>query len=266
MVLSDRKLQRREALLQVMAMAARDAQPLAPATRAFAATCRGRYRQQVADLAAALNSGTSLPEALDQSPKVLDPEATLAARVGWDTGTLGRALSDATRAGDARRARRVASTAFVGYPLMVLVATVIIAAFLLVFVSGPLVAISRDFHLPLPRLTVRLFDLFGPLQGGGPVVFAVVGVAAVALAILAGWLLPSWSFAALGDRWVRAPHAGTLMRALAAAIDDRQPVPPCWSGSRRPTPGPGSGGGCGGWRRGWPAAWGCGPTWPARAC
>ena len=95
LVLRDRRSLQREALLQVMAMASRDGQPLGPAVAAFAPSCQGRFALRVARLADRLEAGDPLPLALDRVPNVLSRGGAIVARVDWETGTLARMLDDA---------------------------------------------------------------------------------------------------------------------------------------------------------------------------
>ena len=136
LALTDRRSLQREALLQVMAMSARDRQPLGPALAAFAPTCRGQYARLVAEVAARLERGDPLPQALDLVPNVLSRSGEIVARVGWETGTLGRMLDDAVAAASAEKATRAASIGSFAYPLAILATVLGVAVFLTAF-AGP---------------------------------------------------------------------------------------------------------------------------------
>ena len=76
----------------VLAIAAEKQLPLVPVLDAFADDTQGWWRREVRALAAKLNSGLSLPDALASLPGILPPEAVVAARLGAESGTLGPAL------------------------------------------------------------------------------------------------------------------------------------------------------------------------------
>ena len=73
---------RRGALLWVLAIAVEKQLPLVPVLEAFADDSRGLWRTRTLELAAALRSGVSLPDALQELPGVVPHSAVLAARVG----------------------------------------------------------------------------------------------------------------------------------------------------------------------------------------
>ena len=92
MILAAGASTRQDSLLSVLAIAAERGMPLAPAVVAFADQYRGLSYRRIMDLAAQLNWGTMLPEALERSRKLVSRDAILLAWVGQAAGRLPRAL------------------------------------------------------------------------------------------------------------------------------------------------------------------------------
>lgn len=170
--LVSRRLPEQEGLVSVLAMAAERGLPLGPAATAYAGLCSRRYGRRVRDLAARLDAGTGLPEALDalSSPgpseprepgrrepllaslvprrsdrgPVLPPAAAALARVGWQTGRLGPALRQAEAMLAARR-DAPSPRALLGYPLAVLGGVLFGWSFMAYFIVPKFRAILLDF-------------------------------------------------------------------------------------------------------------------------
>ncbi len=91
-ILARRRASRQDSLLCVMAIAAEREMPMAPAIVAFADQYRGRSHQRIKDLAAYINWGATLPEALERTPKVMSRDAVFLSWIGQATGKLPKAL------------------------------------------------------------------------------------------------------------------------------------------------------------------------------
>jgi len=246
---TDRRSLQREALLQVLAMAAREDRPLGPAVSAFAPTCRGRYLRRVGQLANRLERGDSLPHALSGVPGVLTQTGETVARVGWDTGTLSRMLDDAIAAQAAEKAARVVAVGSIAYPVCVMGVIAGIAFFLTVYAAPRFASIFREFGVVLPEPSRTAFAVssgwLGPISRGGMglVEGAIAGAALGALVSILAWV---GIFAGrkvldripLIDRIARRRHTSVILRALAAAVEAGQPLP--WVlgrlGARYPRP------------------------------
>ena len=83
---------RQYGLLWLLTVSAERSMPLAPAIEAFARERGGSFSRRAKRLAEMLNAGVPLPDALDQCPGLLPRYATPTIRVGYETGTLARAL------------------------------------------------------------------------------------------------------------------------------------------------------------------------------
>ena len=88
---------RQAALLSLLAIATEKQLPLTPILDAFADDSRFGWRHQVRDLSDMLQSGTSLPDALEAVHGLMPPDVVMAARVGAESGTLAAALKIAAQ-------------------------------------------------------------------------------------------------------------------------------------------------------------------------
>ncbi len=92
--------------------------PLTPAIEAFARERRGSYGRQAKRLAALLDSGVPLPDALDRCPGLLPAYAAPMVRVGCETGTLAAALRQAATRCDLQTPMWAALTGKISYLLL----------------------------------------------------------------------------------------------------------------------------------------------------
>lgn len=84
---------KQQTALRLLATAASERLDYAPLVKALASEQRGRYRMRLVRLARRLESGTPLPDALEQTRGVLTDEQTLAVRFGTQSGVLPQALA-----------------------------------------------------------------------------------------------------------------------------------------------------------------------------
>lgn len=81
-------------LLSTLAVAAQRQMPLVPAVEAFARECGGMVGWRAQRLAVLLESGSSLPDALEQTPGLASRQALVTIRAGQESGALPEALGD----------------------------------------------------------------------------------------------------------------------------------------------------------------------------
>ncbi len=86
---------KQDALLHILAIAAERGMPLAPAVAAFADQYRGLAHRRIMHMAARLNWGVPLPDALEGARSLVTRDATLLAWVGQAAGRLPKALRKA---------------------------------------------------------------------------------------------------------------------------------------------------------------------------
>ena len=95
-----------ESLLRILAAGVEQRLPLGPLLEAFAADEQGTQGRRIRRLAGLIEQGQSLPDALEQIPRVLPAESILAVRFGIHSGMLGRMLREEVmhcRAGEQSR-------------------------------------------------------------------------------------------------------------------------------------------------------------------
>jgi protein transport protein HofC len=202
-----------DGLVAVLGMAARRGLPLGPAVSAYAGLCEGRYRSRALSLADRLESGSSLPDALDALPGILPPDTAALARAGWDTNQFGPALAQAAESLRAQRRDAPSVRRTVSYPLFVLASVTMGATFMGFFITPKMRVILRDYGLAMPapaqaaiqaldllamvfwmpvflvlsafKEVVEQFIAFSPIQS---ILFGVVA----SLVLIAGFLILCW--------------------------------------------------------------------------
>ncbi|WP_212625985.1 type II secretion system inner membrane protein GspF [Pseudomonas sp. PP3] len=189
-----------------------------PLEEALEAVAKQSARRRVAGLLSAVRSrvmeGHALAAALAQFPKAF-PEvfrATVAA--GERSGHLGHVLEQLAAYTQARQASRQKIQMALVYPLILMLASLVIVGFLLGYVVPDVVKIFVDSGQPLPWLTRALISASDGLRSHGLLLLA-------ALAMVAGgcrWSLrqPLWRLR--WHRWVlNVPIVGEVLRAMEAA-------------------------------------------------
>lgn len=189
-----------------------------PLEEALEAVAKQSTKRRVAGLLSAVRSrvmeGHALAAALAQFPKAF-PElfrATVAA--GERSGHLGHVLEQLAAYTQARQASRQKIQMALVYPLILMLASLVIVGFLLGYVVPDVVKIFVDSGQPLPWLTRALISASDGLRSHGLLLLA-------ALAMVAGgcrWSLrqPLWRLR--WHRWVlNLPIVGEVLRAMEAA-------------------------------------------------
>lgn len=150
---------RQAALLSVLAIATEKKLPLTPLLDAFADESRFGWRHGVRDLSDMLESGTSLPDALEAVPGVLPPEAVLAARIGAESGTLPAALKSAAEKLAPRQEPAISSpSGLVFYLIFLALVFAHITGFVLVYIIPKFRYIFDDIGLEVPPLTTVVIE------------------------------------------------------------------------------------------------------------
>jgi type II secretory pathway component PulF len=214
-----------ESLLWALAIAAERELPLAPAALAFADQFAGAFRARVYHLAALLTEGVPLPDAVDQVPGLLAPEAELLVHVGWETGTLPHALRQAAVSRAARQAAWGPIIGRFGYLAVALIHIQGVIFFISYFIAPKFEAIFKDFGVSLPEVTVATANVTHFFARYFPVLLLVLLLETLFLACLPlalfgllRWELPF--FSAL----FRRRHATLILRALALTAEGRKPI------------------------------------------
>jgi len=226
-VLLGRKVARRDAVLGIFALAAERELPLAPALDAIADQFAGRTRREMTELAAHLDAGLTLSEALDRVPNALSPDAELLARVGSEVGLLGAALRgiEATRRG--LHSSWEAAAMHVVHWLWVLFVIQVVFSFTLTYVLPKYQYILADFGATPPAPTRILLQLGNQFVIPAMPFFLLMPflellAIAIALNFLAG---PSHRFRIrLFDRLFNRRYKALTLRSLAWIVEGQYPL------------------------------------------
>jgi len=216
---------RQDSLLWVLAIAAEKEMPLAPAVVAFADQYRGGSYRRIMSLAAHLNGGTMLPEALERAGRVVSRDAVLLAWVGQAAGMLPKALRMAVASRSSYLSIWTAIAARLSYILALLVVMQTITGFIMIYVIPKFEAIFKDFALPLPGLTVSLIYVCHFItRYGAPL--SLIPLIELVLLIALPLSFLSWGNynVPLFDHLLGRRHTALILRSLSLVIDGKKPV------------------------------------------
>jgi type II secretory pathway component PulF len=224
-ILAWRSATRQDTLLQILAIAAEGEMPLAPAVAAFADQYRWASHRRMMALAARLNWGTSLAEALEIARGLVTRDAVLLAWVGEAAGLLPKALRIAATSRSSQLPIWTSIASRLSYILILLLSMQGVCGFVLYFVVPKLEAIAADFNMALPKITVLVIQASQFLMRyGAPAL--LVPVFELALLIF----LP-FSFLGMGnysvplfDRLLGRRHTALVLRSLSLMVEAGKPV------------------------------------------
>ena len=192
--------------------------PLLPALRTCADQARRRRAARLWNaLADHIETGLSLSESVEHL-RAFDPYTTALVRVGETSGTLDATLARAADHLAAARATRSLLANALIYPILVLVLTAAVTAFMVVKVIPQVEEFLQSDNAALPPLTQLLLDITHALRLYAPPVLLALVVALVVLFLLR--LLPG-PRAATDALLLRLPVLGRLLRLSATATLSR---------------------------------------------
>ena len=224
-ILAWRGATRQDTLLQILAIAAEGKLPLAPAVAAFADQYRGIAHRQVMNVAARLNSGTRLPEALESARGLVTRDAILMAWIGEAAGLLPKALRTAATSRSSQLPIWTSIASRLSYILMLTLSMQGICGFVLFFIVPKLEAISRDFNLSLPRMTILVIQASQFLtRYGAPAI--LVPLFEVGLLIFLPFSFLGWGSYSVPifDRLLGRRHTALVLRSLSLMVEAGKPV------------------------------------------
>lgn len=222
-VVVSRRAARKDELLWVLTIAAQKNMPLAPAVAAFAAECRGRYRRRVYQLADRLAGGATLPDALDSLPDVVPEPARVAARIGWETGSLGKALRQEATLRTLHQPVWHTLAGRLLYLFAVLLVIQTVAGFIVYFIAPKFKRIFADFGVELPVITQVVTD-WGDLAIETLALPILLIVQFVAAAVVLAMFLSGGGDLTFFGRLFRRMNTSVVLRALALGVDAGQPL------------------------------------------
>jgi protein transport protein HofC len=224
-IVARRRATRRDALLGILAIAAEKELPLAPAAAAFADQYRGQSHRRIMDLAAALNWGTPVPEALERAQGVVSRDAVLLAWVGQAAGMLPKALRIAAAARSSHLPIWTMIAARISYILMLLVSMQVITTFVLYFIIPKFEAIFKDFGQSLPMITILVIEGSHFLIKYGALAIFIPLIEVILLVALPLSFLTWGNFhVPLFDRMMGRRHTALVMRCLALFVEGNKPL------------------------------------------
>jgi protein transport protein HofC len=257
-VLARLRTARQDALLSIIGIAAERGLPLGPAIAAFADQFRGAAHRRVMSIAAEIDAGMPLPDALEgpDSHPERDPhrplrqlvwgrlgeqvyveargrsraatrDTVLLARVGNDTGHLARALRLAGESRLNRIAAWSAVTSRLAYLLMVMLVAEGISGFMLFFIVPRLEAIFNDFGVRMPEVTIFMIQCSRWAVRFAPILDIFV-LAQILLLLYIPFSYGGWMNYRLPifDRLLVRRHAALILRALSVAMEGDRPIAP----------------------------------------
>jgi type IV pilus assembly protein PilC len=238
---------RQDELLQVMTAAVEARLPLAPAIRSYVRDrphsgeggwdivllffCppgywlwhqRHSFDRRTAQLAALLDEGVPLAEALGAVRGVAPREVRVAASVGGATGQLADCLRRADRDRLAGAWLELAPRLL--YPLLLLLFIGGIGTFLMLSVMPRMQRIFADFGEPLPALTQRLLTALDGWDDYQDALILAVPVAVLLAVLLALSPAVRWYLPVLG-RVFRWEAQGLVLRMLGVLVEVGWPAP-----------------------------------------
>jgi protein transport protein HofC len=224
-VLAWRAATRQDTLLQILAIAAEGEMPLAPAVAAFADQYRGIAHRRMMTLAARLNWGTRLAEALEIARGLVTRDAVLLVWVGEAAGLLPKALRIAAASRSSQLPIWTSISSRLSYLLILMLSMQGICGFVLYYIVPKLEAISADFKLALPQITVLVIQASQFLMRyGAPVL--LLPVFELALLIFLPFSFLGWgSYSVpLFDRLLGRRHTALVLRSLSLMVEAGKPV------------------------------------------
>jgi type II secretory pathway component PulF len=187
-------------------------------------------RRSMNELAATLESGATLEEAVQIQNRRIPPHLRGLVIAGLRSGRLGDILSrfsEYVSVGTELKRRLWLNLA---YPLLTVVMAMALFFFVCVILVGQFDAIYRDFNVPLPRLTIVMLSISRVVNQTWAPLLIVIG------AIFCGWLAARVFLPAPVRRGLagRLPLVGPVWRAtsiaefchlLALLLESRLPLP-----------------------------------------
>jgi len=225
-IVRKRRAARQYALLWLLTVSGERAMPLGPAVRAFAREQNSwfSFGRRVGMLADLLESGVSLPEALEQIGGLLPARAASMIRVGSESGALAPALRRAATLHYLHEPLWMSLIGKIAYLLLVFSFGMMILVFIMLKIVPAYQKIFADFGDALPPLTQALiasaqwyvsYWYLMPL----PILFGLLGV--YALFRYWGWV--QWDLPGL-RRFARRLDAAQVLDALALSTGRQRPI------------------------------------------
>ncbi|MGA2798427.1 MAG: type II secretion system F family protein [Thermoguttaceae bacterium] len=212
-------------LLWSLAISAEKGIPLVPTLEAFARGSGGRLAEKAHRLAQLLNSGVSLPDAIDLVPGILPQKVLPMIRVGYDSGALAKSLRQAVSTRDLFTIIGNSFFAKLVYIGMVIIFGTGVLTFMLIKIVPNYEKIFRDFRTDLPVMTTALIGTSNFIVQFGFIFMLLfllfIGLIIYLMVYYMGWI----NFSPPGlARIMRRRHAAIILDSLALAAESNQPL------------------------------------------
>jgi protein transport protein HofC len=216
---------KQESLLHILAIAAERGMPLAPAIAAFADQFGGLQHRRIMNLAARVNWGTKLPEALESARRLVTRDATLLAWVGDAAGLLPKALRIAAESRASQLPVWTSIASRLAYILVLMLGMQTISGFILYYIVPKFEVIFMDFGMPLPNVTVlvihaaHLFVKYGFVTGLLPLIeVGLLFFLPISFLGFGAYTVP------LFDRLLGRRHTALILRSLSLIVEGGKPI------------------------------------------
>jgi protein transport protein HofC len=200
--------------------------PLGPAVEAFARESGGSFGLRAKRLADMLDSGMTLPDALDRCRGLLPRHVAPMVRVGCQSGALAPALRQAATVHHLHDPIWLSLIGKIVYLLWLPAFGLMILAFIMLKIIPSFAKIFADFGSTLPPMTLWLISI---ARGGGEFwyLFAPLYLAGLLLILYGvvryfGWI--DWDLPGLA-RLVRRLDTAAILDALSLVARQQRPLP-----------------------------------------
>lgn len=224
-VVHRRRRAQRYALLAAMGVAVERQIPLIPVLLAFATERRGFVARRAMELAARLQAGWSLPDAIDSLHGLFPPRVRLVIRMGQDSGNLGNAIHDLVDRSDTSDALEAQITGKIIYLAVVTFVLLGTTVFIMMKIIPAMQRIFDEFNATLPSLTILLVQVSYAVVN-----FWFLAIPFAALAFAVG-LHSTLRYMGVvehdmpGTTWLRRRlHAATILETLAMFAKAERPL------------------------------------------
>ncbi len=199
--------------------------PLDVAAQAFAEERKDVLGRRAAKLADYLEAGVPLGLALRRSGYRVDPAVSLAADLGYQTGTLGPALRQVVDRTNALEAATIPTASRLIYLGVTVVLTLIVQSFLMLKILPVMQKMHQEFELKLPIATQRILasSQLGTSESYVWVAFVTVGLLGLCFGILSLLGIPLHSLPVVRRLWWRV-DSSLVMRWLATGVRQGRPI------------------------------------------
>ncbi|MEN1678423.1 MAG: type II secretion system F family protein [Planctomycetota bacterium] len=209
----------------MLQLAAREGLPYGYLVGELANDQQWSYGRRLSRLSRRLKQGTSLADAVEQTPGVLPTQQVLAIRFGVESGTLARVLDELVERQDAdsvdaeQRFHKLGS-----YLLGVAVLGSIITAIVLFIIMPPMRLLMQEFYLELPPVSQGLMDLGNWLEDYAWLLALAIAAMSAFFLSESGWryfhrvILPRLSGSAVRLR------GAEIMHLLAISLQAGRPL------------------------------------------